>query len=213
MILDTQTYTYAKDYNKERSELPAVTRILSATKPEEDRKALEDWRKRVGDKEANRILDESNRFGTQVHDNVEAHIKGKTFPKCSVYAQMTSNKLIKEFVEKEIDVVYGIETWLYHSNLYKGIADLVCMYDGELVLVDLKTARRAKKEEYINDYKLQVSAYAMAHDEQFGTNIQKTKIVIANMAGSYQKFEVNNTELEEKKFEWVQRLEQYMEQV
>ena len=68
---------------------------------------------------------------------------------------------------------YGIECTLYYPGLYAGQTDLVCIHKGEDAIVDFKQTNKPKKREWIEDYCVQLTAYNMAHNYVYKTNIQK----------------------------------------
>jgi len=160
----------------------SVTSILDATKPIEGRIRLHNWKKRVGAAQAQAITTEAANRGTRMHKYLEDYIKGQQL-KDSVsnpYAQQSllmAKKVIAEGFT-EINEVWGNEVTLYYPGLYAGTTDGVGIHDGEETIFDFKQTNKPKKIEYIDDYFLQITAYALAHNEMFGTNIRKGVILM-----------------------------------
>ena len=188
--------------------LPSVTSILSRTK---DHGFLKQWREKVGDKEADRIMNLSSVRGTAMHKYLESHITEVG------YEDLTdTGKQAKTMAEKvvelglaAIDEYYGSEVTMYYPGLYAGQTDLVCIHDGKDAIVDFKQANRPKREEWIDDYKLQIAAYAMAHDYVYNSTIEKGVIMVCTPDLYYQEFIVEGVELRNWKHKFLKRLNMY----
>jgi len=212
------TFNY-KSYNKEETnnnrlyvisddiKVPSVTTILDKTMKEEKRKGLQEWRKNVGEEKAQKVLNTSTKLGSIMHKNIEDHYtKEDTKPTGSPIAVMMSLSIIKHC---RFEKVYGCEVSLHHSNLYAGTADCVALEDGHISIVDFKNSVTMKTEEMIEDYFLQLAAYAMAHDFMFQTNIKRGVIKMATQDGKFSEFEKKGLEFERFKTKWAERLEEY----
>jgi len=156
---------------------PSITTILSETIPAF---YLDRWRQKIGIEEANRITKEAADRGTLIHSYAERHINGEDiFPdlhKESEDVIKMSTNLIK-VVDKNVSKVYASEIALWNEELkYAGRCDLVGEYEGEPALIDFKTSKRKKYN--IKSYYIQCSAYALAHNIIFGSNIKKLVILI-----------------------------------
>ena len=188
--------------------LPSVTSILSRTK---DQGFLKQWREKVGDKEADRIMNLSSVRGTAMHKYLESHITEVG------YEDLTdTGKQAKTMAEKvielglaPIDEYYGSEVTMYYPGLYAGQTDLVCIHDGKDTIVDFKQANRPKREEWIDDYKLQIAAYAMAHDYVYNSTIEKGVIMVCTPDLYYQEFIIEGVELRNWKHKFLKRLNMY----
>ena len=162
--------------------VPSVTTILDKTKPAEDRQALANWKKAVGEKRAQEITSEAASRGTRMHSYIENYIKGETLKESvsNPYANQSllmAKKVIAEGFTK-VTEVWGSEVPLYFPELYAGTTDCVGIHDGDEAILDFKQSNKPKKQEYIEDYFLQLTAYALAHNEVFGTNIRKGVIMM-----------------------------------
>ena len=189
--------------------VPSVTTILDKTS---DKTALIAWRKRVGEAEANRVSKESAGLGTKVHDALEKHILGEevTFGNnmVSVMAKDMSELMIKEGFAN-VDEVWGTEIGLIAKGLYAGTTDCIGVHNGEDAIIDFKTSKKIKKEEWIEDYYLQCCAYAMAHNEMYGTNIKKGVILMVSRDVKFKEFVIEGARFEMYCDLWTQRLEEY----
>ena len=190
--------------------LPSVTSILSRTK---DQGFLKEWRAKVGDKEADRIMNLSSVRGTAMHKYLESHITDIG------YEDLTdTGKQAKTMAEKVIEIglapvdeYYGSEVTMYYPGLYAGQTDLVCIHDGEDAIVDFKQSNRPKRKEWVEDYYLQIAAYAMAHDYVHGSRINKGVIMVCTPDLYYQEFVVEGAELRQYKHKFLKRLDMYHE--
>jgi genome maintenance exonuclease 1 len=162
--------------------VPSVTTILDKTKPAEAREALANWKKAVGEKKAQEIVTEAAGRGTRMHKFLEDYIKGETLKETvtNPFAQQ-SLVMAKEVIEQGfplIKEVWGSEVPLYFPELYAGTTDCVGIHDGDESILDFKQTNKPKKLEWIDDYFLQLTAYALAHNEVHGTNIRKGVIMM-----------------------------------
>lgn len=191
--------------------VPSVTTVLDKTS---DKTALIAWRKRVGEEEANRVSRESAGLGTKVHNAIEKHILGEEVSfgtnMVSVMAKEMSEVMIKEGFTN-VDEVWGTEIGLIAPGLYAGTTDCVGMHNGEQAIIDFKTAKKIKKEEWIEDYYLQCCAYAMAHNEMYGTNIKKGVILMVSRDNKFKEFVIEGARFDMYCELWTQRLTEYYE--
>ena len=188
--------------------LPSVTSILSRTK---DQGFLKEGRAKVGDKEADRIMNLSSVRGTAMHKYLESHITDigyEDLTDIGKQAKTMAEKVI-EIGLTPVDEYYGSEVTMYYPGLYAGQTDLVCIHDGEDAIVDFKQSNRPKRKEWIEDYYLQIAAYAMAHDYVHGSKINKGVIMVCTPDLYYQEFVVNGAELRQAKHRFLKRLDMY----
>ena len=188
--------------------LPSVTSILSRTK---DQGFLKDWRAKIGDKEADRIMNLSSVRGTAMHKYLESHIQEigyEDLTDTGRQAKSMAEKVI-EIGLAPVDEYYGSEVTMYYPGLYAGQTDLVCMHNGEDTIVDFKQANRPKRKEWIEDYYLQIAAYAMAHDYVHKSKINKGVIMVCTPDLYYQEFVITGAELRQYKHKFLKRLDMY----
>lgn len=203
--------------------VPSVTTILDKTKPQEKREALENWKKRVGEAQAQAITTEAANRGTRMHAYLETYIKSEQmmqFP-TNPYAHpswfMAAEVILKGLVH--VDEFWGTEVPVYYSGLYAGTTDCVGVWKGKPAIMDFKQTNKPKKREWIEDYFLQLAAYAAAHNDTHGTDIQHGVILMCAQpkllpdgtytVPEYQEFEVDKTEFAHWHDEWLKRVELY----
>tara|TARA_A100001037_G_C15091451_1_gene609351 strand:- start:683 stop:1354 length:672 start_codon:yes stop_codon:yes gene_type:complete len=193
--------------------VPSVTTILKKTQPKEKQDSLKKWRERVGEEEAEKIRDNAAAVGTALHKCLEKYIleKGnlKYFDDTPVgrQAREMANIIIgRSFFN--IDEVWGCEVHLAGEN-YAGTTDAVGIFDGEPAIIDFKQTNKPKKEEWIEDYYLQLSAYAMAHNYMFSTNISQGYILMCSRDGYFQQFHLTPEMFPTYCEKWNKRLEAY----
>ena len=198
----------SRTYDIAGEQLPSVTTILSRTK---DRKKLDEWIAKVGYDESERIKNYSSRRGTAMHKFIEAYVLQKGYEDLTDLGQ-TAKKMASKVIEKGLIPVnewYGSEVTLYYPGLYAGSTDLVCNYDKLETIVDFKQANRPKRKEWIDDYFLQVAAYAMAHDHVHGSNIRQGIIMICTPDLYYHEFKIKDEELRQWKHRFLVRLNMF----
>jgi genome maintenance exonuclease 1 len=203
--------------------VPSVTTILDKTKPAEAREALANWKKAVGEQKAQQITTEAANRGTRMHKYLEDFIKGEQLKESvsNPYAQQ-SLVMAKKVIEAgfvSVKEVWGSEVPLYFPELYAGTTDCVGVHDGDEAILDFKQANKPKKIEWIEDYFLQLTAYALAHNEVHGTNIRKGVIMMCVRPpeiapGQWGEPQYQQFILEPKDFDywterWCQRVSEY----
>ena len=198
----------SRTYNVSGKKLPSVTTILAQTK---DQTYLDRWKAKVGYEEAERIKNLSSKRGTSMHKFIEKHITGAGYDDLTEIGQQA-----KPMAQKIIDIgltpvseYYGSEVSLYYPGLYAGSTDLVCMHNGRETIADFKQANKPKREDWIQDYFLQISAYAMAHDYVHGSNIEQGVIMICTPDLYYQEFKFDGEMMRKYRHQFLQRLSQY----
>jgi len=192
-------------------QVPSVTTVISATK---DMTHLHAWRKRVGAEKAQQITTESANIGTVMHKSLEKHVKGEDRTPGSNLIQQKGHQMANVIIDNglnDVSEVWGSEVSLYYPELYAGTTDLVGVYKGEPAIMDFKQARRLKKKEWVEDYYLQLVAYAEAHNKQYDTQIKSGRIFICTQANEYQTFEIDNYDQWVGK--WYAKLEEYYKQI
>ncbi len=197
-------------YDINGSRLPSVTTILGATA---NKQFLKDWIAKKGEEEAERIKNHSSNRGTAMHKFLEHYILGTGYDDLTPIGQAA-----KPMAEKIIEVgftpveeYYGTEVMLHYPGLYAGSTDLVCNHNGMDTIVDFKQANRPKREEWIEDYYLQIAAYAMAHDHVYGSKIRQGVIMVCTPDLYYQEFKFQDADLRQWKHKFLKRLDMYHE--
>lgn len=177
--LDTQNIDGKRHYVLPNGEkFKSVTTVLSEKL---DKTALLEWRKRVGEEEANRISVQAARRGTSIHKIAERYVLnednyyGKEMP-----VNIDLFKTIKEIIDSKVDNVLGVELPLFSRALKAaGRADLIAHYNGIPSVIDFKTSKKLKKEEWIESYFLQSTVYSMMFQTLYKIEIPQIAIIIA----------------------------------
>ena len=189
-------------------EVPSVTTILSSTS---DKSGIDEWKRRVGHEEATRIINESTTIGSNVHNALENYLNGDDWKiqDDETYVSKISISILNCFIENlitDISEIWGLEVGVILDGLYAGTADCVGIYNDKESLIDFKTAKKIKPKEWIEDYFLQCSAYANAHNVMFGTDIKQIVILMADRNQEFKKFVVNGREFDHYTNKWKQKL-------
>lgn len=184
-------------YDTETGFLPSVTTILDRTKSEESKKALQEWRNRVGADEAAKITREAANVGTLMHKYLEDWLISDTYERADNIIHRTAGKMADTVIENispDLNEIWGTEIGLYYPGLYAGTTDLVGKWKGEDAIMDFKQTNRPKKREYISDYFCQAVMYGEAHNALFGTEIKSIAIFMCSRNCEFQLFEAAGDE-------------------
>ena len=188
----------------------SVTTILDKTK---DKSHLIAWRKRVGEAKAQEIVTEAASVGTRMHKYLEDYIEFGEWPTpgSNPYAQQAHRmaEQVRDNAMTDVDEIWGSEINLYHPKIYAGTTDLVGQYKGQPCIMDFKQTNKPKKLEWVEDYYLQLTAYALAHNEVFGTNIREGHIFMCSRDLQYQQFDVWPDQFDKYEQKWWDRVYQY----
>ncbi len=192
--------------------VPSVTTILDATK---DKTHIIEWRKRMGEAKATQITVEAAGRGTRMHKYLETYIGTGTWPTAgsNPYAAQAHHMAtkVKEHALVHVDEIWGSEVPLYVPQIYAGTTDLVGVYKSQPSIMDFKQTNKPKKKEWIEDYYLQLTAYALAHNEIHGTDIKEGHVFMCSQDGQYQQFDLWPDEFDYWKEKWWERVYQYYE--
>ena len=194
--------------------MPSVTTILKATQTEETKNALANWSNRIGEEKAKKTTKYAANVGSLMHKNIENHLNGnESEDRDNSFhgrlAKMMAEKIITNGLTN-LTQVYGIEVQLYYPYLYSGTADMTGGWRGNPAIIDFKQSLKKKKEEWVDDYKIQLAAYAMAHNQLFPTTKISTGIIMmCTQKLEYQEFVIEGAEFERYCVEWARRVDQY----
>ena len=174
---------------------PSVTTVLSSLpKP-----GLDEWRKNVGDEEADRVMRAAAARGTAAHTMWELYLRND--PKFSRGVMPTTMVLFKQlqpWLDRNIDFLYGNEIALFSKSLRTaGRCDAVASVNGRPAIVDFKTSTNQKKKEWIETYFYQVTAYAIMVEEMYGMVVEDAYILIAVADGAPQSFPIRTKHYKE----------------
>ena len=197
--------TTGRKYLVDNVKVPSVTTILGATK---DMRQLNNWRRRVGEKEADRIMNQASTIGTEMHQVLEYYLSGGGY-----YNDMEEGAkprmMAKTILDNiKIDEVWGNEISLEYQNKFAGTCDMTAVVYGKPSIVDWKQANRPKKEEWVDDYKHQLGAYYLAHTANYGP-IEQGVVSICTRDLKYQEFRLSEADLKEYADKFLLRVDEY----
>jgi hypothetical protein len=206
------------------NKLPSVTTILDKTKSEESKAALQNWRNRVGAEKAQQITTEAANRGTRMHTYLEHYVKtGEVKERGSNPFSWASHTMAQTVIDqglKNVNEFWGVEIPLYFPSVYAGTTDGAGIHIGEEAILDYKQTNKPKRREWIDDYFMQLCAYAEAHNEVHGTKIKKGIVLMCvnpelddqhNIIKppEYQEFVLEGAEFEKYRGLWWKKVEQY----
>lgn len=189
--------------------LPSVTTILSATK---DMTHLNEWKKRVGEEKAQQIVTEASGVGTAMHSNLERFLVGMQRQPGNNPVHVQANEMANVIIECglcDVSEVWAMEQSLYFPGLYSGTTDLVAVYKDNPSVCDYKQSNRPKKSEWVEDYFLQLTAYIMAHNEVYGTDMKEGHIFMCCRDLTYQQFDLWPKDFNKYQDMWLSKIEQF----
>lgn len=220
VTIDGKRFYETPDGNK----LPSVTTILDKTKSQEKIQALNNWRKRVGVEKAQEITTEAANRGTRMHTYLEQYVKdGMIKERGSNPFSWPSHAMAQVVIDqglRNVNEFWGIEVPLYFPGIYAGTTDGAGMHLNQESILDYKQTNRPKKREWIDDYFVQLCAYAEAHNEVYGTKIRKGVILMCVKPEidhnnsiikppEYQEFVLEGAEYDKYRDQWWRKVEQY----
>lgn len=199
-----------RHYLHDGNPLASVTTILSATS---DSPELAKWRERVGEKEANRVMEEACNLGSLMHEHLENYVQNLERPRGNNFLRVLSKNMADQIINRglpNVDEIWGMEEILYYPEAYAGTTDLVGLHNGVPAIMDYKTSKKMKSKSMIENYFCQGAAYAIAHNFKYGTDIKKIVIFMVDRNLEYKEFVVEGSEYEEYCDKWIMRLEAFL---
>ena len=199
----------SRTYNVDNKKIPSVTTILSATQSPEKKAGLDKWRERVGYQEAARITSQAALRGTEMHYVLENYIDGRGYLNLS--PEGAQARLMAHEIVNNLDLlkeVWGNEVSLAYEDRWAGATDVVGLYDDQPTIIDFKQSNKLKREEYVEDYYYQISAYSLAHKKQYGP-ITQGLICVCTKDKIYQEFKMDQEKLKEYEEKWLERVDNY----
>jgi len=205
------------------SKVPSVTTILDKTKPQAEKDALNAWKRAVGEKKAQEITTEAANRGTRMHKWLEDYVKTGILnePGSNPYSKQSHSmaQIVIAQGLKNVNEIWGVEVPLYYPGLYAGTTDGCGVHLNDEAIIDYKQTNKPKKEEWITGYKLQLTAYALAHNKVHGSNIRKGVVLMCVSPKEiapgvfdvpvYQEFILKPEEFSYWEDQWWTRVEQY----
>lgn len=186
---------------------PSITTVLSIRSKE----GLQKWRDSIGEKVANWEMGRAARRGKATHTLVEQYIKNET-PSIRDVLPLGLFRLLKPYVD-QVDNIHCLETIMYSKKLtIAGQVDCIAEYNGKLSVIDFKTANKERKEDWIENYFLQTTAYAIMYEELFGKPIEQIVILLAAEDGTVQSYTRDKKEYLDKLGVAIQDFYKYYEE-
>ena len=180
------------------TKLPSVTSILDATKSEEDKAALANWRERTGLKESEAIVKAASSRGSKMHSYLESFLLGRenlSFFDDKEQFKVMAKEIIEKGLKNRLEEIFGVECVVYMPNKYAGTADCIGLYEGKETIIDFKQSNKPKKAEYIDSWLLQTAAYSLAHNVVYKSNITACVILVCTVDNLFQEFKIQGSEL------------------
>jgi ATP-dependent exoDNAse (exonuclease V) beta subunit len=194
--------------------LPSVTSILGKTK---DKSFLKQWRARVGEKTAEKIIADSARIGTALHLYIEHYVNEHAYKDLTDIG-IQARKMAQVIIDhdqglKKVSEIWGSEVHLYYPGKYAGTTDMIGVYDGRPTIIDFKQTNRPKKREWVQDYLMQLAAYAMAHNKLFDTEIDQGVVLMCSRDLLFQKFELKGENFVRAGDTFMKKLDLYLQSI
>lgn len=208
------------------SKVPSVTTILSATQPKEKKESILRWKNSVGHQKAQQITTEAASRGTSMHEFLEDFVLNGSLNKPGTNPFSKQAHLMAETIVNNglvnVNEIWGSEVGLYYPGLYAGTTDAVGVHKNEDAILDYKQSNKPKKEEWIDDYFLQLTAYSICHNKVHGTNIRKGVVLMCVVppeispgvwgTPQYQEFVLTPANFSYWEQKWWDRVEQFYTQ-
>ena len=205
-------YNGKRLYDVNNEKLPSVTTILNATKSAEAKESLNRWRAKIGSVAADKITKEATSRGSAMHDFLEKFLLGKLnldlLGDNSLERQM-ADQIIENGLRNRVSEIWGVEATLFYPGRYAGAADLICKYEDKNSIVDFKNSTQLRKDEWNTDYYLQLSAYQMAHNKMFGTDINQGVILVCTKDLMFQRFVIDSDRLKHYQEIFMRKVDEY----
>jgi CRISPR/Cas system-associated exonuclease Cas4 (RecB family) len=155
---------------------PSVTTVVGA----QGKSSLDEWRKRIGEQEADKISRQAANRGNKLHKLCEDYLNNELSIDGEMPTTIQLFNSIKPIIQKYINNIYEIESPLYSDHLkVAGRVDCIAEFDGKISIIDFKTSSKPKLESYILNYFMQASAYAVMFEERTGISVSRLAIIIA----------------------------------
>jgi hypothetical protein len=202
-------------YAVNQEKLPSVTSILQATQSEEKKASLANWKARVGTTEANRIKNDASSRGTSMHNFLEKYLLGQLNLELleeENKSKKMADEIIDQGIKNKLSEIWGTEATLYYPGKYAGTCDAVGVYEEKETIIDFKQSNKPKKEEWIEDYYLQLGAYSLAHNVVYNSKITQGIVLLCTVDNLFQDFRIQGEKLEKYQNKFLEKVEQFYHQ-
>jgi len=200
--LKAKTTEQGRRYFVEGNAYPSVTTVIGEKKKD----SILKWRRKVGEEEANAISKRASTRGNKCHKLAEDYLSNKPLDRYrDDVLSLGMFHQIRPYIDK-INNIHALEESLYsHTLRLAGRVDCIAEYDNELAIIDFKTSTKYKREEWIQDYFSQETAYAIMFQELTGLKVKQLVTIIATEQGTPQIFVKDNI------LEFVPKLKEYID--
>ena len=195
-------------YQIDGKNYPSITTVLGVQKKE----GLEKWRKAVGEEAAKWEMGRAARRGKATHTLVEQYLKSET-PAIRDVLPLGLFRLMKPYLDQIDNVQLSEEIMYSHKLTIAGQVDCIADYNGKLSVIDFKTANKERKEDWIENYFVQTTAYAIMYEELFGKRIEQLVILMAGEDGTMRSFIRDKKDFEPKLEESIKYFYKYYEKL
>ncbi len=205
----------SRHYSVNNENLPSVTTIIKATESEKKKANLENWKNRVGHKQAEIISREATSRGSSIHDYLEKFLLGQLNMDLlgdNTREKTMADQIIENGLRDKLSEIWGCEATLYYPEKYAGAADCIGIYENRESIIDFKQSNKPKKDEWIDDYYLQCAAYSLAHNKVYGSNITQIVILLCTKDNIFQRFIVDGERLISYQNQFLEKVEQFYSQ-
>ena len=205
----------SRHYSVNHEKLPSVTTILKATESEEKKASINNWKNRVGHKEANRIKNDASTRGTSMHFFLEKYLLGQLNLELleeDIKSKKMADEIIEQGIKNKLSEIWGTEATLYYPGKYAGTCDACGIYEGQETIIDFKQSNKPKKEEWIEDYYLQLGAYSLAHNVVYNSRITQGIVLLCTVDNLFQDFRIQGANLEEYQNKFLKKVEEFYHQ-
>ncbi|MDA7552191.1 hypothetical protein N8747_00980 [Candidatus Pelagibacter sp.] len=205
----------SRHYSVNHEKLPSVTTILKATESEEKKASINNWKNRVGHKEANRIKNDASTRGTSMHFFLEKYLLGQLNLELleeNIKSKKMADEIIEQGIKNKLSEIWGTEATLYYPGKYAGTCDACGIYEGQETIIDFKQSNKPKKEEWIEDYYLQLGAYSLAHNVVYNSRITQGIVLLCTVDNLFQDFRIQGANLEEYQNKFLKKVEEFYHQ-
>ena len=193
--------------------MPSVTSILKATESDEKKASIANWKERVGVQEANRIKKDASSRGTSMHAYLEKFLLGKLnlelIELSEDKSKLMADEIIENGIKNKLSEIWGTEATLYYPGKYAGTCDACGVYEGQESIIDFKQSNKLKREEWIEDYYLQLGAYSLAHNVVYNSRITQGIILLCTVDNVFQDFRIVGEKLIEYQNKFLEKVNQY----
>ena len=205
----------SRHYSVNEENLPSVTTILKATESEEKKAKLAEWKNRVGHKQAEIISREATSRGSSMHNYLEKFLLGKLNMDLlgdNSREKMMAEQIIENGLRNKLNEIWGCEATLYYPGKYAGSADLIGVYENHQSIIDYKQGNKERRDEWNEDYYLQLAAYSLAHDKVYSSNIKQGVILFCTKDNVFQRFLIEGERLKDYQNKFLEKVELYFSQ-